>query len=228
MQRKNPGFNMEWERKSERIEMVQAQIRSRGIVHKSITHAMEIVPRHFFVPSDWSREAYGDFPIPIGYSQTISQPYIVARMTELLDLHQGDTVLEVGTGSGYQAAILVTMGARVFSLERIPEVAEIARNNLHRAGITGVRVYLCDGTEGWPEDAPYDRILITAASPSVPAPLLQQLGSDGILVAPVGTVHHQVLVKMSRQGDEFTEEKFEDVRFVPLIGRYGWGEMSPS
>lgn len=225
-QQKNQDFNMEWERADERAEMVQTQIRSRGISDQRVLRAMEIVPRHLFTPLDQSSLAYSDHPLPIGYGQTISQPYIVARMTELLHPQPGDTILEIGTGSGYQAAIMATIGARVISLERIPAVADAARANLKKAQITDVTVHLSDGTIGWTEGAPYNGILITAAAPSVPPPLLSQLVPNGRLVAPVGSADLQVLLRLTRREENIEEERFESVRFVPLIGKFGWTDNS--
>ncbi len=202
--------------------MVNDQIRSRGITDERVLVAMEEVPRHLFVPPDMERDAYRDHPLPIGHGQTISQPYIVAGMTALLQLKPGDSVLEIGTGSGYQAALIAGITGRILSMERIPEVARRAEENLIRAGIHGVRIVISDGTAGYPEEAPYDAILVTAATPTVPPPLLSQLADGGRLVAPLGDRSIQHLVRITRHGDEFVRETFEPVRFVPLIGEYGW------
>lgn len=206
----------------ERRSMVNDQIRSRGITDERVLVAMEEVPRHLFVPPDMESDAYRDHPLPIGQGQTISQPYIVAGMTALLQLKPGDSVLEIGTGSGYQAALIAGITGRVISIERITEVARRAEENLIRAGIHGVRIVISDGTAGYPEEAPYDAILVTAATPTVPPPLLSQLADGGRLVAPVGDRNIQHLVRITRHGDEFVRETFEPVRFVPLIGEYGW------
>lgn len=206
----------------ERRSMVNDQIRSRGITDERVLVAMEEVPRHLFVPPDMESDAYRDHPLPIGQGQTISQPYIVAGMTALLQLKPGDSVLEIGTGSGYQAALIAGITGRVISIERITEVARRAEENLIRAGIHGVRIVISDGTAGYPEEAPYDAILVTAATPTVPPPLLSQLADGGRLVAPVGDRSIQHLVRITRHGDEFVRETFEPVRFVPLIGEYGW------
>jgi protein-L-isoaspartate(D-aspartate) O-methyltransferase len=183
---------------------------------------MEEVPRHVFVPAHLSEEAYDDHPLPIGHEQTISQPYIVALMTELLAPAQGDSILEIGSGSGYQAALIAAMGAKVTSLERIPEIADLARENLQKVNSSGIEIILCDGTLGWPSNAPYDGIIITAATPSVPAPLLEQLAEGGRLVAPVGPAQMQDLIRLTKVQGEVISEKFCSVRFVPLIGEFGW------
>lgn len=202
--------------------MVNDQIRSRGVSDERVLCAMEEVPRHLFVPPGMEEDAYLDRPLPIGHGQTISQPYIVAGMTSLLRLNPEDSVLEIGTGSGYQAALLARIAGRIISMERIPEVARRAEENLRRAGIDGVRIVIGDGTVGYPEEAPYDAILVTAAAPSLPSPLLSQLADAGRLVAPVGDRNIQHLIRITRHGDEFVRETFEPVRFVPLIGKYGW------
>ena len=183
---------------------------------------MRSVPRHLFVPEPYAREAYQDYPLPIGNDQTISQPYIVAVMTELLSPENGDLILEIGTGSGYQAAILVACGASVISIERIPAVADLAKRNLTRAGIRNVLVLCQDGTLGYAEKAPYNGILITAATPALPEPLLEELADGGRLVAPVGDRDIQELTRVTRNKDEYHTERFGAVRFVPLIGMYGW------
>ncbi|MDD1730103.1 MAG: protein-L-isoaspartate(D-aspartate) O-methyltransferase [Methanospirillum sp.] len=204
------------------MDMVKTQIRSRGVKSQSVLSAMEQIPRHLFVPEKFTHLAYHDYPIPIGHDQTISQPYIVARMTELLAPDVGDQVLEIGTGTGYQAAVLATMGTKVISLERIPALAEGARENLQRARIQNVTVFVTDGTLGWEDMAPYDGIIITAATPAIPPPLMQQLADDGRLVAPVGTAQIQELIRLTKKFQGILTERFEGVRFVPLIGEYGW------
>ena len=210
----------------ERAEMVRSQIRARGIRDPDVLRAMEAVPRHMFVPEKLSGEAYLDRPLPIGHGQTISQPYIVAQMSELVAPVKGLNILEIGAGSGYQAAVFSEAGARVITLERIPAVAEIARTNLHNSGYDNVTVIVSDGTLGWPDSAPYDGILITAATPSVPAPLISQLTEGGRLVGPVGPPQIQEMIRVTRTGSGLSEEKFGAVRFVPLIGKYGWREDS--
>jgi len=209
-------------RTTEREEMVSRQIEARGVVNTHVLAAMRTVPRHLFVPESYAKEAYQDYPLPIGNGQTISQPYIVGVMTELLSPENGDTILEIGTGSGYQAAILAACGARVISIERIASVAKQAKVNLSHAGFMGVEVIVSDGTEGYPEKGPYDGILITAGTPLIPKPLLEQLAEGGRLVAPVGDRNIQELVRITRIENEFLTERWGAVRFVPLIGTYGW------
>jgi protein-L-isoaspartate(D-aspartate) O-methyltransferase len=215
---------MDRERKEERVRMVSTQIRARGIRDPDILRAMEMVPRHIFVPDSLSAEAYLDHPLPIGHGQTISQPFIVAEMSELLAPVRGSDILEIGTGSGYQAAVLAEAGARVTSLERISKVADSARTNLHNAGYDGVTVIVSDGTRGWLDRAPYDGIIITAATPIIPSPLPGQLRDGGRLVCPVGPPHIQEMIRLTRTGTGFKEERFGAVRFVPLIGEFGWSE----
>jgi protein-L-isoaspartate(D-aspartate) O-methyltransferase len=202
--------------------MVETQIAARGIRDERVLSAMRSVPRHIFVPEAARAAAYGDYPLPIGHGQTISQPYIVAMMTSLLEVRPHDRVLEIGAGSGYQAAILGTLAQEVISIERIPEVAHLAETNLAAAGIKGVRVIVGDGTLGYPERAPYDGVLITAATPSVPPPLTDQLAEGGRLVAPVGSRDLQELVRLTRKGSELSREFFGGVVFVPLLGEHGW------
>ena len=209
---------------SERREMVEEQIRARGIRNERVLAAMERVPRHLFVPENLRREAYEDHPLPIGDGQTISQPYIVALMTDLLDPHAGDRILEIGAGSGYQAAILADLGSTVITIERIPAVAARARRNLSAAESRPVEVVVGDGTLGYPEKAPYNGILVTAATPGVPQPLIDQLADRGRLVAPVGPRGVQELVRLVREGERIRQEGHGGVVFVPLIGEHGWRE----
>ncbi|MFN2229493.1 MAG: protein-L-isoaspartate(D-aspartate) O-methyltransferase [Anaerolineae bacterium] len=206
----------------ERKEMVRRQIKGRRIQDELVLEAMRTVPRHRFVPAYVRGSAYRDAPLPIGEGQTISQPYVVAFMTEALQLSGGEKVLEIGTGSGYQAAVLALIAGEVISVERLPRLAEEARRTLAELGYDNVRVVVGDGTQGWPEEAPYDAIMVTAASPEVPAPLLQQLADGGRLVAPVGPRHTQQLVRVRREGEEFRREDLLGVAFVPLIGEHGW------
>ena len=205
-----------------RQAMVAQQIAARGIRDERVLEAMRGVPRHLFVPHGYERAAYEDMPLPIGAGQTISQPYIVALMTAMLEPGPQDRVLEIGAGSGYQAAVLSLLCERVVTVERLPEVAESARANLARVGAANVEVHVGDGTQGWPALAPYNAVLVTAAAPFVPDPLLEQLADNGRFVAPVGTRDLQELVRIRRQGDRFVHESAGPVRFVPLIGEHGW------
>jgi len=205
-----------------RMAMVEHQIAARGVRDPRVLDAMRRVPRHLFVPPGYERAAYEDTPLPIGQGQTISQPYIVALMTALLEPGPEDRILEIGAGSGYQAGILGALAGRVVTVERLPEVAAMARRNLERAGIDNVDVFVGDGTRGWPEAAPYAGVIITAAGPEVPAPLLAQLADGGRLVAPIGGREIQELVRIVRRGDRYRRESAGPVRFVPLLGEHGW------
>ncbi|MBP1928644.1 protein-L-isoaspartate(D-aspartate) O-methyltransferase [Methanolinea mesophila] len=209
-------------RKPERIRMVDYQIAARGVRDERVLTVMRELPRHLFVPEPYRAAAYQDSPLPIGQGQTISQPYIVARMTELLEISPEDRVLEIGTGSGYQAAILGRLAREVVTIERIPEVADQAKKNLEHLGILNVQVEVTDGTEGYPLGAPYNAILVTASTPEVPRPLMDQLADGGRLVAPVGSRDLQDLVRLIRKGEQFTRESHGGVVFVPLLGKYGW------
>jgi protein-L-isoaspartate(D-aspartate) O-methyltransferase len=213
-------------RAEERSRMVEHQIRARGVTDPRVLAAMREIPRHLFIPPPYDEAAYEDNPLPIGKGQTISQPYIVALMTELLGLRPDDRVLEIGAGSGYQAAILSSLAHRVTTIERIPSVAGLARKNLAALGLTNVTIIVGDGTLGFPEDAPFNGIIITAATPSVPRPLIDQLADGGRLVAPVGGREVQELVTLTRHGKEILKSGHGGVRFVPLIGEHGWEENS--
>ncbi|MGD0535117.1 MAG: protein-L-isoaspartate(D-aspartate) O-methyltransferase [Methanoregula sp.] len=210
------------QRSGERRRMVDQQIEARGIRDPFVLAAMRDVPRHLFVPQPYDRDAYADAPLPIGNGQTISQPYIVALMTVLIRPASTDTVLEIGAGSGYQAAILSELVRKVITIERIEEVAALARANLAAVRADNVEIILGDGTLGYPPGAPYNGIIITAATPEIPGPLKEQLAEGGRLVAPVGDRILQELVALERHGVRFTEEHHGGVRFVPLIGRHGW------
>jgi len=197
-------------------EMV-ALIRRRGVRDQRVLDAMVSVPRHKFVPESRFSSAYDDYPIPIGQQQTVSQPYIVALMTEALALAEGDRVLELGTGSGYQAAILAAMGMDVYTVERIPELYETAQARLEALGYA-VHCKLADGYEGWPEFAPYDAVIVTAAPPQVPPLLWEQLADEGCLVIPVGPPHgYQTLWKFVKHGDTIERIDMGGVAFVPFI-----------
>ncbi len=205
-----------------RKEMVMTQIKNRGITNKRILDVMCEIPRHRFVPPNMQDMAYEDGALPIGSGQTISQPYIVALMTDLLDLKGEENVLEIGTGSGYQAAILGRLAKTVHTIERHPELAEGARQVLAELGLTNVHVHIGDGSLGWKDAAPYQAILVTAAAPAPSEPLLSQLDEGGRLVLPVGNRHGQELQRWQRQGDKFLQEHILPVAFVPLRGKHGW------
>jgi protein-L-isoaspartate(D-aspartate) O-methyltransferase len=205
-----------------RERMVDEQLGGRDITDRRVLEALRSVPRHRFVPAEAAELAYIDAPLPIGFRQTISQPYIVALMSQLLRLRGDETVLEVGTGSGYQAAVLSRLARRVYSIERIPELAEEARQTLAAIGVENVEVRVADGSAGLPEAAPFDGILVAAAAPKVPRPLLDQLAEAGRLVVPVGTIEGQVLERWTRRGQEFSRDRSAPVCFVPLLGSYGW------
>jgi len=207
-----------------REQMVRHQITARGIRDARVLQAMRAVPRHLFVPPDSRYSAYHDGPVRIGHGQTISQPYIVALMTEALALQGHERALEVGTGSGYQAAILSRLVAHLYTVERIEELAHRARDVLAQLGYHNVSLRVANGTLGWPEHAPYDAIIVTAATPEVPAPLTDQLADGGRLIAPVGGTWSQMLVRIHRQGGHLHQEELSAVAFVPLIGRHGWPE----
>jgi len=200
-----------------RQEMVDQQIRRRSIADPKVLSAMATVPRHLFVPETYRDQAYDDYPLPIGSRQTISQPYIVALMTSLLDLKGGERVLEIGTGSGYQAAVLAQIASKVYTVEIISELADRARKTLADLGYDNIEVRTGDGWEGWAEHAPFDGILVTAAPPRVPEPLLQQLKVGGHLVVPVGSFF-QDLVVYTRTADGFEKRNVIPVRFVPMTG----------
>lgn len=206
--------------------MVETQILERGIRDKRVIEVMKKLPRHLFVPENIIDDAYDDRALPIGHGQTISQPYIVALMTELLELKGDEKVLEIGTGSGYQAAILAELAREVHTVERVLQLAEESRNRFERLGYKNIKVYIRDGTEGVPEEAPFDRIIITAATPEIPPPLVEQLKEGGIVVAPVGERYSQYMLKAIKKGNELERHYLIPVAFVPLIGKYGWKDES--
>ena len=208
----------------ERRLMVEIQLRNRGIRDPRVLDAMLRVPRHEFVPSSLIGVAYDDRPLPLGDAETISQPYMVAAMTEAARVQPGDKALEVGTGSGYQAAILAYLGARVYSVERNAALAERARERLARLGYGGVDVIVGDGSEGYPPAAPYDLIIVTAAAPNVPPILLEQLAEEGRLLIPVGDLQRQDLLLNVKQAGEVRTRILDACQFVPLVGRAGWPE----
>jgi len=205
----------------QRRQMVEYQIRRRGISDQRLLAAMEKIPRHRFIPNP-DISAYDDMPIAIGFGQTISQPYMVALMTELLCLEGAECVLEVGTGSGYQAAILAELAAEVYTLERFEALAERARLVLADLGYQNILVVVGDGTLGYPEKAPYDRIIVTAAAPRIAQPWLDQLADGGRLVLPLGQRWSQVLTVVTKQGDRIMQESHGGCVFVPLVGEHGW------
>jgi protein-L-isoaspartate(D-aspartate) O-methyltransferase len=207
---------------AERREMVARQIRERDIRAPRVLDAMTAVPRHLFVPPEHVLAAYADEPLPIGEGQTISQPFMVAAMADALSLEGHERVLEVGAGSGYQAAVLSLLAREVIAVEVQPVLAGLARKRLARLGYANVRIEEGDGSLGWPLAAPYDAILVTAAAPAVPPPLLEQLAEGGRLVIPVGSSEQQDLLRIVRVEGQASEESLYACRFVPLIGRYGW------
>ena len=216
--RKESGYT------AERRVMIRTQLQRRGITDRRVLQAMRAVPRHVFVPPEWRHEAYSDRPLPIADDQTISQPYMVALMTQRLGLQGHEHVLEVGTGSGYQAAVLSRLAAQVYTIEYFPALAERARVILQHLGYTNVQGRTGDGGLGLPAYAPYHGILVAAAAPHVPQPLLTQLAEGGRLVIPVGSVTSQELLIITRHGDDYAQERSVPCRFVPLLGQEGWAD----
>ncbi len=204
--------------------MVKEQIISRGIHNMRVLKALRLVPRHLFVPEEYANIAYSDGPLPIGHGQTISQPYIVALMTELLELEGEENVLEVGTGSGYQAALLAKLSKQVHTVERYEALAEKAESLLMHLGCNNVMVHVGDGSMGMPDYAPYEAIMVTAAAPRVPQPLFDQLADEGRLVIPEGGAGGQVLNRWRKLGGKYDQEHIAPVAFVPLRGEHGWKE----
>jgi protein-L-isoaspartate(D-aspartate) O-methyltransferase len=207
----------------QRERMVRELVAARGIADQRVLAALRKIPRHLFVKEHLARQAYGDFALPLGAGQTISQPYTVARMSEMLEVGPTHSVLEIGTGSGYQTAVLALLARWVYSLERLAELAKEAIPRMRQLGLENVKIQVFDGTVGWSEWAPYDRILVTAGAPKVPEPLLAQLAAGGILLIPEGPKNAQRLVayKKSARGNVSRREG-EEVAFVPLLGRHGW------
>lgn len=208
--------------------MVTTQLERRGIRNKLILKAFSQVPRHKFVPHDLQDQAYSDCALPIGEDQTISQPYMVAKMTSLAMLTPESRVLEIGTGSGYQAAILAEISAEVYTIERIPKIAKYGRQNLQQFNYNNIQLGVGDGTLGWAAKGPFDAILVTAGSPEIPKVLLGQLGNGGLLVVPVEDKLSQVLYSVQRTSEGFEKTQGERCVFVPLIGKYGWEEAPKS
>jgi len=207
-----------------REKMIREQLIPRGIKNQRVLAAMGSVPRHLFIEEALWGEAYNDNPLPIGERQTISQPYIVALMTAALELTGTEKVLEIGTGSGYQTAVLAELALKVYSIERIRALYQRARRILDQLKYFNVVLKVYDGTLGWPEEGPFDAIMVTAASPEIPAPLLEQLTPKGRMIIPVGDRYTQTLKRVTKTEDGFEEEELGGVRFVSLIGEHGWRE----
>lgn len=206
----------------QRQAMIRDQLVQRGITNSAVLQAMATVPRHLFLPEELQPYAYEDRALPIDDGQTISQPFIVALMAETMLLHGTERVLEIGTGSGYSAAILSLLAAEVYSIDRLESLAQAANDRLEHLGYQNVHVRVSDGTSGLPDYAPYDAICVAAASPWVPLPLRQQLGQGGRLVIPVGGRNEQLLLRLTRRHDAIHTERFGGVRFVPLLGEHSW------
>jgi len=207
-----------------RERMVNNQLVSRGIKDKGVLRAMRKIQRHLFVEEALIAEAYNDHPLPIGHKQTISQPYIVALMTEALELTGKEKTLELGTGSGYQTAILAELSEKVYTIERIRPLMEQARSLLNELGYINILFKFYDGTLGWEEYAPFDAIMITAGAPKIPEPLLNQLSDGGRMIIPIGDRFSQDLIKVTKVKGDFKEENLGGCRFVDLIGAHGWKE----
>jgi protein-L-isoaspartate(D-aspartate) O-methyltransferase len=211
------------ERLKERHLMVKEQLEQRGIRNPWLLQAMLDIPRHLFVPAEQQDNAYEDGPLPIGHGQTISQPYVVAAMVERIEPLNTDRVLEVGLGSGYSTAVLSRLVQKAYAIDREPSFIHPARERFRQLGISNVEAKEGDGTLGWPEEAPFDAIVVTAAGPQIPPSLLQQLKVDGRLVMPIGDTQRQVLKKVVKESStSYKDENIFDVRFVPLVGKEGW------
>ncbi len=210
----------------QRQKMVEEQILDRGIKNYNVIEVMSRVPRHLFVSSSFQHKAYGDHPLPIGENQTISQPYIVAAMTEALNLSGKERVLEIGTGSGYQTAILAELADQIFTVERVKSLGKMAKTTLDQMGYANINYKIFDGTYGWRDQGPYDAILITAAAPDIPKTLIEQVKDRGRIVAPIGDEENQELILFTRQGSRLQKKILCACNFVPLIGKYGFAERS--
>jgi protein-L-isoaspartate(D-aspartate) O-methyltransferase len=219
---KSGNQNKRWQQ--ERTLMVEQQLKARGIEDKAVLTTMEKVPRELFVPHEYRESAYKDGPLPINEGQTISQPYMVALMTQCLQLQGHEKVLEIGTGSGYQMAVLLSITPNVYSIERLPALAQYAIDNLRSLGYENLHIKVGDGSCGWPEEQLFDGIIVTAGATDVPSVLKEQLADGGRLVIPVGPRYSQNLLRITRRSDEFITEDFTACVFVPLIGKYGWKE----
>jgi len=205
-----------------RERMVKNQFIPRGIKDKDVLRVMRKVPRHLFIDKDLIEEAYDDHPLPIGHKQTISQPYIVALMTEALTLTGKEKTLELGTGSGYQTALLAELSRNVYTLERIRPLMEKSRSLLSELGYENIFFKVFDGTAGWKEHALYDAVIVTAGAPKIPGPLMEQMADGGRMIIPVGNKSSQELIKITRVGDDYREENLGGCRFVDLVGVHGW------
>ena len=205
--------------------MVREQISNRGIQDNRVIEAFLKVERHKFIPEKHRNSSYADHPVPIGEGQTISQPYIVALMSECLELKGTERVLEVGTGSGYQAAILAQLAKEVYSVERFPDLAQQARSVLNGSGYSNIKIKVDDGTTGWKEEAPFDRIIVTAAAQKIPQPLIDQLAEGGKLIMPVGETFSQVLTILEKEGGKITSRIVCGCVFVPLVGKFGQSQI---
>ena len=208
----------------QRRKMVEEQILGRGIKDLSVMEVLSRVPRHLFVNSSLQHRAYGDCPLPIGENQTISQPYIVALMTQVLELKGKERVLEIGTGSGYQTAILAELAAQIFTIERVKPLVKKTKELLEGLKYKNIVFKTFDGTYGWRDQSPFDAILISAATPSIPKSLIEQLADKGRLVAPVGERESQDLIVLNKNGNKVMERKIGSCKFVPLIGKFAWSE----
>ena len=208
----------------QRRRMVEEQLGDRGIRDLRLLEVMTRVPRHLFALDSLQHRAYGDTPLPIGENQTISQPYIVAAMTEALGLKGDERVLEIGTGSGYQTAVMAELAAQVFTIERINVLSRKAQNILEGLGYANIVFKMFDGTYGWPDQAPFNAIMITASAKEIPEALIKQLGEGGRLVAPTGDKHKQKLMVLTKKRGCVTNTEICDCKFVPLVGKYGWPE----
>ena len=211
--------NPDWIR--QRQKMVAEQIEARGIENQQVLQAMLAVERHRFVPGSYRAYAYADHPLPIGYDQTISQPYIVALMTDLLDIDSSSTVLEIGTGSGYQAAVLAEICKAVYSVEIVPQLGQSARQLLDMLGYENTHIKIGDGYQGWPEQAPFDGIIVTCSPTAIPAPLTVQLAEGGRMVIPVGEKYYQELVLLQKRNGKIRRQRIIPVRFVPMMREDG-------
>ncbi|TBV81830.1 MAG: protein-L-isoaspartate(D-aspartate) O-methyltransferase [Desulfobulbaceae bacterium] len=205
-----------------RLRLVEEQLVPRGIHDSTVLHAMATVPRHLFVEEALRPQAYGDFPLPIGEGQTISQPYIVALMTQSLALKKDDRVLEIGTGCGYQTAILATLCRQVYTVERIKSLLAKARRNFDLLQLFNILSKADDGTSGWAKHAPFDAIIVTAGGPKIPQPLVEQLADPGLMVMPVGESDAQALTVLQKNNGKLSRQIMENVRFVKLVGAHGW------